>query len=96
MRQGKKMIKKRDLIFELSTPASTFVLKADTAECVYYGRRLSPGGSIASICGSSRRIFSSPGGGDYSEYSIQLLNADGGFAADFKFVRAKVTVGKRD
>ena len=90
------MIKKRDLIFELSTPASTFVLKADTAECVYYGRRLSPGGSIASICGSSRRIFSSPGGGDYSEYSIQLLNADGGFAADFKFVRAKVTVEKRE
>lgn len=90
------MIKKRDLIFELSTPASTFVLKADTAECVYYGRRLSLGGSIASICGSSRRIFSSPGGGDYSEYSIQLLNADGGFAADFKFVRAKITVEKRE
>ena len=43
------MIKKKGQTIRLDTPNTTMILKADTAEYLYYGQRLVSNGDPASI-----------------------------------------------
>ena len=72
------MIKKKGQTIRLDTPNTTMILKADTAEYLYYGQRLVSNGDPASIPGSGCYFLSTFGSDDYSEYS--LLMQGGGFA----------------
>ena len=86
------MIKKKGQTIRLDTPNTTMILKADTAEYLYYGQRLVSNGDIAAIPGSGCYFLSTFGSDDYSEYS--LLMQGGGFAADFQFAKARVLASK--
>lgn len=86
------MIKKKGQTIRLDTPNTTMILKADTAEYLYYGQRLVSNGDPASIPGSGCYFLSTFGSDDYSEYS--LLMQGGGFAADFQFAKARVLASK--
>ena len=88
------MIKKKGQTIRLDTPNTTMVLRTDTAEYLYYGSRLVSGGDLANIPGSGRRFLSTFGAEDYSEYSLLLQGAGGGFAADFIFSKARVLAAK--
>ena len=88
------MIKKKGQTIRLDTPNTTMVLRTDTAEYLYYGRRLVSGGDLGCIPGSGRRFLSTFGTDDYSEYSLLLQGAGGGFAADFVFSKARVLAEK--
>lgn len=88
------MIKKKGQTIRLDTPNTTMVLRTDTAEYLYYGSRLVSGGDLANIPGSGRRFLSTFGAGDYSEYSLLLRGAGGGFAADFAFSKARILAEK--
>ena len=84
------MIKKNGTVYRLDTPNTTLVLQADTAQMLYYGPRLPAGDSFAPLARLGRRFFSAPGREDYAEYSLLAEYADGSFASDPVFVRAKV------
>lgn len=86
------MIKKKGLTIRLDTPNTTLILKADTAEYLYYGQRLVSNGDFTSIPGSGCYFLSTFGSDDYSEYS--LLTQGGGFAVDFQFAKARVLASK--
>ena len=83
------MIRKKGQIIRLDTPNTTLVLKTDTAEYLYYGKKLH-GIGAEQFGGAGRQIFSQFGKGSYMESSVLLYNADGGFSTDFTFARAKV------
>ena len=83
------MIRKKGQIIRLDTPNTTLVLKTDTAEYLYYGKKLH-GIGAEQFGGAGRQIFSQFGKGTYMESSVLLYNADGGFSTDFTFARAKV------
>ena len=89
------MIKKKGQTIRLDTPNTTMVLRTDTAEYLYYGSRLVSGGDLANIPGSGRRFLSTFGAEDYSEYSLLLQGAGGGFAADFIFSKANIRTAPR-
>ena len=72
------MIKKKGQTIRLDTPNTTMVLRADTAEYLYYGQRLVSNGDLAALPGSGRHFLSTFGSEDYSEYSLLLQG--GGFA----------------
>ena len=86
------MIKKKGQTIRLDTPNTTMVLRADTAEYLYYGQRLVSNGDLAALPGSGRHFLSTFGSEDYSEYSLLLQG--GGFAADFVFSKARVLASK--
>lgn len=88
------MIRKKGQIVRLETPNTTLVIKADTAEYLYYGRKLVSGGGFEPLFGSPRRIFSQYGSEDYSEYSVILENADGGFSTAFAFSKSRILTEK--
>ena len=87
------MIKKKGQYIRLDTAATTLVIRADTAEYLYYGQRLG-GGDIAAIPATGKKLFSCPGTNDYTEYSLLFESADGGFAADLQFSKARVLAEK--
>ena len=87
------MIKKKGQYIRLDTAATTLVIRADTAEYLYYGQRLG-GGDIAAIPSAGKKLFSCPGTNDYTEYSLLFESADGGFAADLQFSKARVLAEK--
>ena len=77
------MIRRKGQVFRLETPNTTLAIKADTAEYLYYGKKLVSGGGFEPFFGSPRKIFSQYGGGDYTGYSVLLGNADGGMGTAF-------------
>ncbi len=88
------MIRKKGQTFHLETPHTSLVLKADTAEVLYYGKKLSNAAGCELWSGSPRKLFSQYGGADYTEASILLENADGGFSTAFAFSKSKLLAGK--
>ena len=77
------MIKRKGQIIRLDTVNTTLAIKADTAEYVYYGKRLSSASDFQVYATGMRKLVSSPGKNNYLDYGVVLENADGGFAADF-------------
>ncbi len=88
------MIRRKGPVFCLETPNTTLVIKADTAEYLYYGKKLVSGGGFEPFFGSPRKIFSQYGGDDYTEYSVLLENADGGMSTAFAFSKCKILTEK--
>ena len=84
------MIKRREQMIRLDTQNTTLVIKADTAEYLYYGKRLGNGFEFGAYAGGGKKLFSAPGKDDYTEYSILFENADGGFVADFTFSKVRI------
>lgn len=84
------MIRKKGQIIRLETPNTTLVIKADTAEYLYYGKKLVSNGGFDAFFGSPRKIFSQFGSDDYTEFSVLLENADGGFSTAFTYSKCKV------
>ena len=84
------MIKRKEQIIRLDTLNTTLVIKADTAEYLYYGKRLANGFDFGAYAGGGKKLFSAPGKDDYTEYSVLLENSDGGFAADFSFSKLRI------
>ena len=90
------MIRKKGQIIRLDTPNTTLVIGADSAEYLYYGKRIRGAGAEC-FGGAGRRIFSQYGRNsfnDYAESSVLLFNADGGFSTDFTFSRSRVLTEK--
>lgn len=88
------MIKKNGTVYRLNTPNTTLVLQADTAQILYYGARLPAGDAFAAVAPLGRRFFSAPGTNDYTECSVIVEHADGSFASQFLFSRAKTYTEK--
>ena len=88
------MIKKKGQTIRLDTPNTTMILRTDTAEYLYYGKKLVSNGDLGCIPGSGRRFLSTFGSNDYSEYSLLLQGVGGGFATDFVFSKARVLASK--
>ena len=88
------MIKKNGTVYRLNTPRTTLVLQADTAQLLYYGKKLPAGDDFAAVAPLGRRLFSAPGTNDYTECSVLLEHADGSFASNFVFSRAKTYAEK--
>lgn len=88
------MIKRKGQTVRLDTANTTLVIRADTAEYLYYGKRLGSGSEFGGYTGSGKKLFSSPGKDDYTEYSLIFDNSDGGFAADFVFSKLKILTEK--
>ncbi len=89
------MIRKKGQIIRLDTPNTTLVIKADTAEYLYYGKRLVSAGTFENVaCGVPRNILSGYGSYDYAECSVLLDNADGGFSAKFAYARSRILAEK--
>ena len=83
------MIKKRDNIVRLDTANTTLVLRADTAELLYYGKRLRTSAPLDAF-GGGRRLFSVSGREIGGQQSVALFLSDGGMTADFAFSRARL------
>ncbi len=88
------MIRRKGNIFRLETPSTTLVIKADTAEYLYYGKKLASGGGFEALYGSPRKLFSQYGGTDYSESSVLVENTDGGMSTAFAFSKCKIWAEK--
>ena len=84
------MIRKNGSIFCLETPHTTLVIKADTAEYLYYGKKLVSAGNFESCRGLPCKLLSQFGQDDYTEPSILLENADGGISTAFTFSKSKI------
>lgn len=91
------MIKKKGHLIRIDTANTTLVIRADTAEYLYYGRKISSAGDF-SVCegASPRRLLSRPQRADYGEPNLILCNADGGFTYDFTFSRARIAAEKNE
>ena len=88
------MIRKKGQVVRLETPNTTLVIKADKAEYLYYGKKLTSAGGFEAFYDSPRKIFSQFGGCDYTEYSVLLENADGGFSTAFEYSKSKILTEK--
>ena len=88
------MIKRKGQTVRLDTANTTLVIRMDTAEYLYYGKRLGSGFEFGGYTGNGRKMFSTPGRDDYTEYSLVFDNSDGGFAADFTFSKFKILAEK--
>lgn len=84
------MIRKKGNYIFLDTEETTAVLRTDTAEWVYYGRKLRSSAPLDAFCGCGRSLFSVAGREIGGQQSIALFNADGGMTADFVFSRARI------
>ena len=90
------MIRKKGQIIRLDTPNTTLVIGADSAEYLYYGKKIQ-GTGAEFYGGAGRRVFSQYGrnaNNEYTESSVLLFNADGGFSTDFTFSRSRVLTEK--
>ena len=63
------MIRKNGSIFCLETPHTTLAIKADTAEYLYYGKKLVSAGNFESCCGLPCKLLSQFGQDDYTDRS---------------------------
>ncbi len=88
------MIKRKGQIIRLDTANTTLAIKADTAEYVYYGKRLGSASDFQAYATGMRKLVSSPGKNAYLDYGVVLENADGGFAANFEFSKCKILTEK--
>ena len=88
------MIKKNGQVFRLDTENTTVVIKADTAEYLYYGERLESAGDLTVLCGTPRCLLSGFGQGEYAEQGVYAFNSDGGFVTDFVYVKGRVLTEK--
>ena len=88
------MIKKKGTVYRLETPATTLVLKADTAQILYYGKKLVSADWCEALRSSPCRLFSEYGQGDFNEQSVLLVNADGGFSTNFVYSKSKILAEK--
>lgn len=89
------MIKKKGSVIRLDTENTTLVIKADTAEYLYFGRRLCSAADFGIFEGNpSRNMLSFPHNPDYTEPNLILCNADGGATYDFTFSRARILTEK--
>ncbi len=88
------MIKRKGHFIRLDTINTSLVLRADTAEYLYYGPKLVSATELSSLPGVNRKIFSQPGTNDYTEPSVLLENADGGFATNFQWARTRIVLEK--
>ena len=88
------MIRRKGQIFRLETPHTTLVIKADTAEYLYYGKKLVSSGDFEACYGLPCKLLSQFGQDDYTEPSILLENADGGCSTAFHFSRCKILAEK--
>ena len=68
------MIKKKGTVYRLETPATTLVLKADTAQILYYGKKLVSADWCEALRSSPCRLFSEYGQGDFNEQSVLLFH----------------------
>lgn len=85
------MIKKKGQIIRLDTNNTTLAIRVDTAEYLYYGKKLSSAADFGVFSGrTSSRIFSQPKNIDYGEPNLILCNADGGFVYDFVYLRSQI------
>ena len=86
------MIRKKGQIIRLDTPNTTLVIKADTAQYIYYGKKLVSAGGFDAEVFSHRdyKIFSDWHGYDYAENSLLFDNADAGFTASFTFSKSRI------
>ncbi len=85
------MIKKNGNIFRLETENTTLILRADTAEYLYYGKKTEAAGDVTVLRGRPRRFVSCLGkDAEYSEQAVSVFNADGGFVSDFLFSKARI------
>lgn len=88
------MIRKKGQIIRLDTPHTTLVIKADSAEYLYYGKKLASTVGFEYLAGTPCKIFSQYGFADYTEPSVLLENADGGFSTAFTYSRSKILTEK--
>ena len=89
------MIKKNGHIYRLDTENTSLIIKADTAEYLYYGKRLNTAGDLSVLSGNHRRFITCLGkDADYSEPAVIAVNADGGFVCDFVFSKARILPDK--
>ena len=88
------MIRRKGQFYILETEHTTLILKPETAECVYYGRKIRFCGIAELLAGSERRIVSQPWRGDFTEQNVLLYNADGGFTYDFVYSKGKISAEK--
>ena len=51
------MIKRREQMIRLDTQNTTLVIKADTAEYLYYGKRLGNGFEFGAYAGGGKKIY---------------------------------------
>ena len=61
------MIRKKGQIIRLDTPHTTLVIKADSAEYLYYGKKLASTVGFEYLAGTPCKIFSQYGFDDYTE-----------------------------
>ena len=66
------MIRKKGQIIRLDTPHTTLVIKADSAEYLYYGKKLASTVGFEYLAGTPCKIFSQYGFDDYTEPSVLL------------------------
>ncbi len=88
------MIKKKGQVIRLDTANTTLVIKADTSEYVYYGKKLGNVWDFEAYVTGARKIVSAPGKSAYLDYGVVLENADGGFAADFEYSKSRILAEK--
>ncbi len=88
------MIRKKGQTIRLDTPNTTLVIKADTAEYLYYGKKLVSAGGFEALSPTPRKIFSQYGENDYTEYGVLIENSDGGFSTCFSFSKSKILTEK--
>ena len=85
------MIKKNGCVYRLDTENTSLVLRTDSAEYLYYGKKLESAGDFSALGGGRFRFVTCPGkDGDYSEPAVCAVNADGGFVCDFQFSKARI------
>ncbi len=93
------MIKRKGNVYKLDTPNTTLLIRVgETAEYLYYGKRLNvPGSDYEPLksAGEGRepalKLVSSFGGEDVRRFGVACTFADGSFSARFIFLRAKFT-----
>ena len=89
------MIKKNGFIYRLDTQNTSLILDAERGEYLYYGNKPAAAGDFTALRGRPRRFVSCMGkDADFSEQSVNVVNADGGMIADFQFSKARILTEK--
>ena len=91
------MIKKNGFIYRLDTQNTSLILDAERGEYLYYGNKPAAAGDFTALRGRPRRFVSCMGkDADFSEQSVNVVNADGGMIADFQFSKARILTKNRN